>query len=334
VSVARSALSLPERPAAGPAATRVLRLAARIDLRRTLAPLRRGYGDPCWHLDGGDIWRGANTPDGPVTLRLREHPASGAIQASAWGEGSTWALDALPDLVGANDDLEPFDALLSTPRNLGSDERGHATVRDLHRRLPGFRIPRSRAVVEALVPIVLEQKVTGVEARQSYRDLVALLGTAASGPAGNRGLKVPPEPCVLASTPSWTWHRLGVERKRADTIRRACDRADRLEEVAAMSPPEAYRRLTAIPGIGPWTVAELSLVALGDPDAVIVGDYHLPNQVAWILAGIPRADDSVMLELLEPFRGQRGRVMRLITAAGHSAPRRGPRLEPVPFRNR
>jgi 3-methyladenine DNA glycosylase/8-oxoguanine DNA glycosylase len=334
VSVARSALSLPQRRAAEPAAERILPLPARIDLRRTLAPLRRGYGDPCWHLDGGDIWRGANTPDGPVTLRLREHPTSGAIRASAWGGGSAWALDALPDLVGANDDLEPFDALLSARGNQGSGARGHTTVRDLHRRQPGLRIPRSRAIVEALVPIVLEQKVTGVEARQSYRDLVAGLGPAAPGPAGDRGLKAPPLPCVLACTPSWTWHRLGVESKRADTIRRACARADRLEEAAAMAPAEAYRRLTAIPGIGPWTVAELSLVALGDPDAVVVGDYHLPNQVAWVLAGMARADDSVMLELLEPFRGQRGRVMRLITTAGHSAPRRGPRLEPVPFRGR
>jgi 3-methyladenine DNA glycosylase/8-oxoguanine DNA glycosylase len=286
-------------------------------------------------VDGGDIWRGSNTVDGPVTLRLRTDPARGAIRASAWGAGSAWALDTLPDLVGANDDPSPFAAMIEDrARPVPGAGTGHAVVRQLHRRFAGFRIPRSRGVVEALVPVILEQKVTGVEARQSYRDLVADLGTPAPGPGAARGLRVPPRPSVLAATPSWAWHRLGVERKRADTIRRACDRAARLDQAADLTPADAYRRLTAITGIGPWTVAEVSLVALGDPDAVVVGDYHLPNQVAWVLAGVPRADDSLMLELLEPYRGQRGRVMRLIMAGGISAPRRGPRLEPVSFRDR
>jgi hypothetical protein len=33
-----------------------------------------------------------------------------------------------------------------------------------------------------------------------------------------------------------------------------------------------------------------------------------------------------MLELLEPYRGHRGRVLRLLLAGGIAAPRRGPRL--------
>jgi 3-methyladenine DNA glycosylase/8-oxoguanine DNA glycosylase len=317
-----------------PNATRSLRLDAPIDLRRTLRPMQRGHRDPCWGHDGGDIWRAGNTPEGPVTLRLRALATSGTIHAAAWGAGAPWALDALPDLVGANDDVAPFEAMVRRVASGAQAARSHDTIRQLHRRFAGFRIPRSRTVVEALVPIILEQKVTGVEARQSYRDLVHGLGAPAPGPAGGRDLRVPPPVSTLAITPSWTWHRFGVEAKRADTVRRACLRADRLDEAADLSPADAYRRLTAIAGIGPWTAAEVSLVALGDTDAVVVGDYHLPNQVAWVLAGIPRADDSVMLDLLEPYRGQRGRVMRLIMASGVGAPRRGPRLEPVSFRHR
>ena len=93
-----------------------------------------------------------------------------------------------------------------------------------------------------------------------------------------------------------------------------------------MSPTDATRRLRALPGIGAWTAAEVSLVALGDADAVSVGDYHLPHHVAWALAGEARADDARMLELLEPYRGHRGRVIRLVVAGHPGPPRFGPRL--------
>ena len=68
--------------------------------------------------------------------------------------------------------------------------------------------------------------------------------------------------------------------------------------------------------------------AFGDPDVVSVGDVHLPSTVSWALAGEPRATDERMLELLEPFRGQRGRVVRWIESAGIQAPRFGPRMPP------
>jgi 3-methyladenine DNA glycosylase/8-oxoguanine DNA glycosylase len=83
-----------------------------------------------------------------------------------------------------------------------------------------------------------------------------------------------------------------------------------------------------LPGVGPWTAAEVALRALGDTDAVSVGDFHIPNMVAWALAREPRATDARMLELLEPYRGQRGRVIRLLEAAGVAAPRFGPRMSP------
>jgi 3-methyladenine DNA glycosylase/8-oxoguanine DNA glycosylase len=69
----------------------------------------------------------------------------------------------------------------------------------------------------------------------------------------------------------------------------------------------------------------VTAVALGDVDAVPVGDYGLPGLVGHALAGERDADDARMLELLEPFRPQRWRAMRLLLTSGAGPARRAPR---------
>jgi len=216
---------------------------------------------------------------------------------------------SVPALAGAADDPSQL-----VPR--------HPLIGELVRRLPGLRLTRSNRPFDALVPAICEQKVTGIEARAAFRAMVRRYGEAAPGPGG---LRLPPEASVLADLPYFAFHPFGLERRRADILRRAARLAPRLEEG---EPAEAYRLLASVPGIGPWTVAEVGRVAFGDPDAISIGDYHLPNLVAWALAGEPRADDARMLELLEPYRGQRGRVQRLLEASGIQPPRYGPRMAP------
>jgi len=213
----------------------------------------------------------------------------------------------------------------------------HDVVARVARSRPGLRIGWTGAVVEALVPAILGQKVTVEEARRAWTGLSRVHGEDAPGPPG---LRLPPSPAVLAALPYHAYHPFGVERRRADLVRAVCHEEARLERqgqaaagpAAFSSSPEArvaaYATLRTFPGIGPWTAAEVGARAFGDPDAVSVGDFHLPNLVAWALAGEPRGTDERMLELLEPYRGQRGRVIRLIEAAGIAAPRRGPRLAP------
>jgi 3-methyladenine DNA glycosylase/8-oxoguanine DNA glycosylase len=228
----------------------------------------------------------------------------------AWGAGAEWALERAPALCGELDDSDGFD-----PR--------HPLVRELSRRFAGLRLPRTGAVLEALLPSILEQKVPGIQAWHSYRMLIAGHGEAAPGPVE---LRLQPPPSTLAALPYWAFHRFGVERRRADVVRFAASRARRVEEAAEMAPEAARRRLRALPGVGAWTAAEVTALALGDPDAVSLGDYHLPHVVSWALAGEPRGSEERMLELLEPYRGQRGRVIRLLEAANIGAPRRGPRM--------
>jgi 3-methyladenine DNA glycosylase/8-oxoguanine DNA glycosylase len=199
----------------------------------------------------------------------------------------------------------------------------HPLLRRLQRQHSGLRLTRTGRVLHALVPAILEQKVTGTEAFRSYAALLRRYGEPAPGPGR---LLLPPTPAILAALPYHAFHPLGVERRRADVIRRVAGQAVRLE--GAEDVGRADRLLRALPGIGPWTSAEVRRCAFADPDAVSVGDYHIPNVVAWALAGEPRGTDERMLELLEPYRGQRGRVQRLLEVAGITAPRYGPRLAP------
>jgi 3-methyladenine DNA glycosylase/8-oxoguanine DNA glycosylase len=283
----------------------VLEWMAPIDLAATLRPLAHGRGDPTIRFAVDGIWRATRTPAGPATLRL--HAVANGVRAVAWGPGAEHAIAELPDLVGATDDPSALE-----PR--------HPVIAYLVRRLPGLRLTRSNRPFEALLPAICEQKVTGIEARAAFRAIVLRHGEPAPGPGG---LRLAPEPSVLAGLPYFAYHPFGLERRRADVIRRAGGVGTRLESRA---PAEAYRLLASVPGIGPWTIAEVGRVAFGDPDAVSVGDYHVPNLVAWALAGEPRADDARMLELLEPYRGQRGRVQLLLEASGMLPPRYGPRM--------
>ena len=259
-------------------------------------------------LDATSCRRASRTPDGPATVALRLR--RGEVECEAWGTGAGWALEHLPALLGQHDDDADF-----VPRL--------PMLAELARRFAGLRLCRTNAVAEALAPTVLEQKVTGTDARRSWCRLVLGLGEVAPGPCA---LRLPPSPETLARTPSWVFHRANVERKRAHTVCRAMARARRLEETRHMGIEDAYARLLAFPGIGPWSAAEVAHVALGDPDAVSVGDFHLKHQVSWALAGEPRGTDERMLELLEPWRGHRGRVVRLLGAGGTRAPRYGPRM--------
>jgi endonuclease III len=276
-----------------------------LDLGLTLSPIGQG---PSFRIHGAEAWRASQTPEGPAAIHLRQ--VDGHVEVEAWGAGAAWATAHAPVLCGEEDDDSRFNPT-------------HQLLVQARKRSVGLRLPRTLALFEALVPTVLGQKVTSVEAHRSYLSLVQALGEPAPGPAR---LTIPPTAKVLARTPYWTFHRFGVERRRAEVIINAARSASRLEEATAMDLPAARSRIEAFPGVGPWTAAKVALVALGDPDAVPVGDYHLADAVGYALEGRVRSTDERMLELLEPYRGHRARVIRLIGVAGVSAPRFGPKM--------
>jgi 3-methyladenine DNA glycosylase/8-oxoguanine DNA glycosylase len=285
-----------------------------VDLLGSLRPLIASGQDPTIRVRRDLVVRASRTPCGPATLVVRRLAAR-SFEAEALGPGRDHALAGAPALVGADDDLEGFDPGLHP-----------AVARAAHRR-PGLRMVRSGRAEDVLVPTILAQRVTSREAARAWTLLVRRWGEPAPGPYD---LRLPPTAEQLARTPYWAFHGLGVERSRAERIARACRRIGVLEQAMTLSHDAALARAMAVPGIGIWTASLVLRIAAGDADAVEVGDYGVKDHVAWNLAGEPRATDERMLELLAPFAGHRGRVVRLLLSAGQRPPSFGPRKRVIP----
>ncbi len=300
---------------------RQLHLGRSIRLDNYLGGLRRGAGDPTHRRVGSgaglEWWRATLGAGWPVLLRIR---ASGeVVQAQAWGEGAEAALDQLPLLFGVDDDALGFVPLSQ-----------HRVLVEAHRRFPDVRVGRTDAVFEALAPACLEQVVTGKEAYRAWRLLVREYGAPAPGPAADprsvaSGMRLPPTPRAWLRVPSWTFLAAGVEERRSRTLVRAAGRAAALERTQRLDPPAVDRALRSLPGIGPWTSAEVRQRAHGDADAWSIGDYHVGKWISFALTG-EQCDDDACSELLEPYRGHRFRVQLLLGLAGVRPARRGPRM--------
>lgn len=267
----------------------------------TLAPLRRGAGDPCFQVGvDGAIWRTSLMVSGPVSARI-VRAAPDTVDCEAWGSGAAEFLDTLPALLGADDDASGF-------------EPEEPTIAAAYRRVPHLRLGRTGRVLESLIPAVLEQRVYGLDARRAWRRLVTEFGSPAPGPAPPR-MRVPPSAEVWRRIPSWTFHRANVDPGRARTIVGCAQRAGALERLTAGTSERAMAGLMSLPGVGEWTAAETVQRAFGDADALSVGDFHLAKVVGWTLLGRP-IDDAAMLTLLEPLRPHRHRAVRLLEVSG------------------
>lgn len=277
-----------------------------------LAPLRRGRGDPCFRAPGdGTIWRTSLLPSGPVAARIsRVSPDAACCQA--WGAGAAELVELFPAMLGADDDASGF-------------EPTHPTVAAAQLKVPNLRLGRTGQVLEALIPAVIEQRVPGADAFRSWRLLVTKYGTPAPGPVPD-GMRVPPSAEAWRHIPSWEFHRANVDPGRAQTVVGCARRASSLERLVSQPSAQAREALMSLPGVGVWTAAETAQRAFGDADALSIGDYHIPKMIGWTLLGKP-VDDAGMIELLEPMRPHRHRVVRLLEASGLAyEPRRGPRL--------
>lgn len=277
------------------------------DLVASQQSIRLGPLDPTMRVEAGCVWRATRTPIGPASYRLTQRGAR--IDIRAFGDGAAWVIEHAAALTGLDDD----------PTRFTTD---HPIMRTLKHRHGVQHLPRTLRVFERLVPTVLQQLVTWREARRAYLGLVRRHGEDAPGPAQ---LRLLPSPATMRALSPTDYVALGVLPRHAVVLRQTAALASRLDALASLPSHDAATRMQSLRGIGPWTAGTLQSVVFGDPDAVIVGDYHLPSEVSWVLEHRRDGDDARMLELLEPFRGHRWRAIQLIRAHPDRPPRRAPR---------
>ncbi len=286
-----------------------------IDVLNTIQMLAIYGVDPTFRKGSGHFAKAVLAPDGPGTMRLAWNHA-GDMTAEAWGSGAEWLLERAPHWVGLTDSLDGFDPTLNSK------------VDRLWRQHPGLRLAAMGVIWQELVLVLLGQRVTTEEAAKSWNRVCRTWGEPAPGPCE---LVMPPPPDVIAQLSYVDLHRVNVERRRAEAILLAAKRANRLEEAATMSPADAIERLSVLPGLGVWTATATVLASHGDPDTILLRDYGMPTLVNYAFTGDAghldpdRGGDDIMCAHLEPWRGHRQRIIRLLFAAGIAAPRRGAR---------
>ena len=251
-------------------------------------------------------WWSTRTPEGTGTIQLNRKSRM-ELDVTAWRDGSHWLINQIPKLLGSEDDLSNFHPT-GKVRELWIQNR--------------FKLGRTDILWDALVGSIFGQKVQATKAVQSRKRLARKFGVIAPGPQKTWIL---PSPLVVGEMGYYDFHKLGVERKRAETLIRVAQQMPRLQKNLVNDTEKLLQRLLAIKGIGEWTVGLVKAAVIGDPDSVPLGDFHFPNTVCWHLAKEPRGDDKRMLELLEPYKGHRWRIIKILKSAG-SAPKYGPRL--------
>ena len=179
----------------------------------------------------GDAWRAMRTPEGPATLQVRSDRLR--HQSAKRGDPAPDGRSTAPQGWSAPSTTTPGSSRITT------------LIAELWRHNRGLQSRVGRSDARRSSPTILEQKVTGHEARRAYRSMV--LATSVPAP-GDTGLYLPPDPARLAETPYFTFHPWGVERRRAETVRDACAQAARLEACTSLTLDQANARLLAHPG--------------------------------------------------------------------------------------
>jgi 3-methyladenine DNA glycosylase/8-oxoguanine DNA glycosylase len=284
------------------------------DLAARLGWYRHGRSDPTTRLGPTGMARAVWTEDGPAAWTMSW--SAGTLEIDAWGPGAESAAAAARRMAAVDREPEPVPDL-------------HPVVTAARRRFPGLWAGASGDLYHALLPTILAQRITSGEALRQWWRLCHELGERPPGP--DLGLLLPPSPERLAGLPAWWFHPLGIEAKRARALIEVARVAHRLWEWARLPPAAVAAKLRLLRGVGPWTIGSVLGPACGDDDAVALGDYHLPGIVTWNLAAEPRGTDDRRLGLLEPFLGQRGRVVRLLVHAGRRPPAFGPRRRILPM---
>ena len=235
------------------------------------------------------------------------------------------------DVESAIETARAYAAVDDDPTEFHAMVREHPVLGPLCREID-VRISVAPTVFECLAIAIIEQLVTGEEARASVRRLWQIAGE----PVPTTKLRAAPTAAAVRRVPMWKLHAIGVGSRRAATLREGAGRGPALERLRDHPPEVALEKLQSLPGVGPWTANHVARSGFGWSDAVPVGDFHAPFTMTLALTGLeldradPRAADQAFLAALEPFRPHRARVAILLERfrPPGSPPWRLPRVDP------
>jgi len=247
--------------------------------------------------DGVTFRRSIRTgTDRAVVLELRPDPTSAHVVFEAEIDEPT----DLADAVRASRRLLDLDA---DPVSIDTALSADPLLRPLVRATPGLRLPGAVDGFELAVRAILGQQISVRAARTLAGRIVTRAGTTLDREQTVEGVThLFPTPEQLAAAPL---EELGITRRREETIRRLAELVASGDLTLAEGADHEVVRdaLLAIPGIGPWTVAYISMRAFRDPDSFPANDLGVRE--GFQALGLPTTVSAITehAERWRPWRG-------------------------------
>ena len=271
-----------------------------VHLRRSFALQAFGKYDPSATWNGERLTKSFSTPGGVCTVTVSS--AEGGLFFEAEGDEPEAVVSQLVAATRIDDGYASF-----APE--------HQALAAHHRQLPGLRLIRVPWLFDIACSAVLQQRVRSTDAMREWGSICSRFGQKA-----RTGQTTFPSPALLSAVPLHDLQAIGIDPRRARTLLALAKEIRSYPLRPEMTHEQLRLRLGHITGVGPWTVDMILGFGAADTDAVPVGDLYLPHLVSFALAGERRGTDERMLELLEPLRPYRFRVVRLLYSANISVP--------------
>jgi AraC family transcriptional regulator, regulatory protein of adaptative response / DNA-3-methyladenine glycosylase II len=259
----------------------------------------------------GSYRRTLRLPHGPGVVSLRPCPDYVACQL---------ALTDLRDLAMAISRCRRLLDLDADPVAVCDQLREDPALAPLVDKAPGRRIPRTVDAPEFAIRAVIGQQVSTAAARTHAARLAVQYGQPVDDPGG--GLtRLFPDMAVLADADPETVLAVPRSRKRTLVALARAIAAGDVDLSAGADWQLARSQLTAVPGLGPWTIEAIAMRGLGDPDAFPATDLGVRRAATSLgLPGSPVA----LARRAEPWRPWRGYAVQYLWATSDHAINRLP----------